>query len=141
MALGAVLVVAAAGSGAAAAARSPADVVREWSRDLNANRNAAAAALFAPRARVIQGQVDVRLTAKLAVAFNASLPCAGTITRIETRGQAVVAVFRLGERPKHRCDGPGQQAAALFVVRNGKIVLWEQIAVPSPPKTQTGPTA
>ena len=30
---------------------------------------------------------------------------------------------------------PGIKAAALFVVRNGKIILWQQVAVP---KTTTG---
>jgi limonene-1,2-epoxide hydrolase len=136
----AVLVVAAAGSGAAAGARSPAQVVREWSRDLNANRNAAAARLFAPGARVVQGQIDVRLTPRLALAFNASLPCAGRIVRMQVRGEAVVATFVLGERPKHRCDGPGEKAAALFVVRNGRIVMWEQVAVP-PAKKPSAPPA
>ena len=50
-------------------------------------------------------------------------------------GNRVVATFVLGKRPKHRCDGPGQKAAALFVVRRGKIVLWEQVAVPAEPPT------
>jgi hypothetical protein len=39
-------------------------------------------------------------------------------------------VFVLGHRPKHTCDGPGQKAAAVFVVENGLITLWEQIPVP-----------
>jgi limonene-1,2-epoxide hydrolase len=117
--------------------RTPAQVVRAWSRELNANRNEAAARLFAPNARIVQGSLDVRLTTHaLAVEFNASLPCAGTIVRIQVHGYRAVATFRLGERPKHTCDGPGQKAAALFVVRNGKIVLWEQVPVPAP-----GPTA
>jgi hypothetical protein len=46
------------------------------------------------------------------------------------RGATVVATFVLGERPKHRCDGPGLKAAAKFVVRGGKIVLWKQVPVP-----------
>jgi hypothetical protein len=33
-------------------------------------------------------------------------------------------------RPDHRCDAEGQQAAALFEVENGQIVLWHQTAVP-----------
>jgi len=110
---------------------SPTAVVRAWSAALNRNDNAAAAELFAPRARVIQGTVDVRLTHPLALAFNESLPCAGRIVRLQVEGSTVVATFVLGQRPKHRCDGPGQKAAALFVVRNGKITLWEQVAVPA----------
>lgn len=109
---------------------SPPAIVRAWSRDLNANDNQAAAALFARGARVIQPGVDVRLTAKLALAFNESLPCGGRITRIQRRGDHVTATFVLTERPGHRCDGPRQKAAALFVVRKGLIVRWQQVAVP-----------
>jgi limonene-1,2-epoxide hydrolase len=133
MALGAVLLVA-AGSGqaqAAATTRTPAQVVRAWSRDLNANRNVAAARLFALDARVVQPSYELRLTTRaLARAWNDALPCAGTITRLQVEGARVTATFVLGERPKHRCDGPGQKAAAVFVVRKGKIVLWRQVPVP-----------
>jgi limonene-1,2-epoxide hydrolase len=110
---------------------SPAHVVRAWSEALNANDNAAAAALFAPNARVVQGPLDVRLaTRALAVGFNASLPCAGKIVELRVSGDRVTATFLLGERPRHHCDGPGTKAAALFEIRNGKIVLWKQIPVP-----------
>jgi SnoaL-like protein len=119
---------------------SPPAIVRRWSTALNANDNEAAAALFARGARVIQPGVDVRLTPQLAVAFNASLPCAGRIVALRRTGNRVVATFVLGERPRHRCDGPGQKAAALFVVRNGLIVLWEQVAVP-PAKAKKSPPA
>jgi limonene-1,2-epoxide hydrolase len=116
----------------------PAAIVRAWSAALDRNDNAAAGALFAHDARVVQGSLDVRLTSqRLAVAFNDSLPCAGRIVAMQVDGGTVVATFVLGERPKHRCDGPGQKAAAAFVVERGKIVLWEQVAVPvsgkSPP--------
>jgi limonene-1,2-epoxide hydrolase len=134
MALGAVLVVAAAGSGAAQATRgtrTPAQVVRAWSSDLNANRNEAAARLFALGARVVQPSYELRLaTRALARLWNDALPCAGTITDLQVQGARVTATFVLGERPNHRCDGPGQKAAAVFVVHKGKIVLWKQIAVP-----------
>ena len=133
---------AAAGSGAASATRgaaSTAQVVRAWSAALNANRNEDAAALFARNAEIIDGTVDVRLTThELAVEFNASLPCAGRIVAMTVKGDAAVATFVLGHRPAHKCDGPGDKAAAAFLVRNGKIVLWERVAVPKPPK---GPTA
>ena len=127
------LVVAATGSGAAAAAtRSPVQVVRAWSKALNANHNAAAARLFAKGARIVQPGVDVKLrTRALAIGFNDALPCAGRIIRLQVRGARVTATFVLGRRPKHTCDGPGQKAAALFVVRKGKIVLWQQVPVPA----------
>jgi limonene-1,2-epoxide hydrolase len=111
---------------------APAAIVRAWSAALNANHNAAAAKLFAPNARIVQGPLDVRLTTpQLAIAFNASLPCAGTITRITVNGDRATATFVLGHRPRHTCNAArGEKAAALFVVRDGKIVLWEQVAVP-----------
>jgi limonene-1,2-epoxide hydrolase len=106
-------------------------VVRAWSAALNRNDNEHAARLFARGARVVQPGVDVRLSSHaLAVAFNNALPCAGRIVAITVRGNRATATFVLGHRPKHRCDGPGQKAAALFVVRNGKIVRWEQVPVP-----------
>ena len=112
---------------------SPAAVVRRWSAALNANDNASAALLFAPNARVLQGPLDVRLTTpQLAFAFNASLPCAGKIVHITVKGNRATATFVLGHRPKHVCRArPGEKAAALFVVREGKIVLWEEVPVPS----------
>ena len=132
LALGAALVAAATGAGAARAARSPAQVVRAWSAALNADRNEAAARLFAKNARIVQPGVDVELsTHALALGFNDSLPCAGRITRLQVKGARVTATFVLGERPHHACDGPGLQAAALFVVRKGKIVLWRQVPVPA----------
>ena len=114
-----------------AATPSPAQVVRAWSKALNADDNAAAGALFAPNARVVQGPLDVHLrTRALAVRFNAALPCAGKVVELRVSGDRVTATFLLGERPRHHCDAPGTKAAALFEIRNGKIVLWKQIPVP-----------
>jgi hypothetical protein len=107
---------------------SPPAIVRAWSKALNANDNKAAAALFAPGAELIQG-VDVRLTPQLALAWNRSLPCGGKIIGLTRTGDRVRATFLLTERPKHTCDGPGQKAAAVFIVRKGKIVFWEQVPV------------
>ena len=57
----------------AAPPQSPAAVVRAWSRDLNANRNAAAARLFADEARVIQAPVfEARVLAMLTEAYTAA---------------------------------------------------------------------
>src|SRR3954469_5603069 len=117
---------------AAAPPPSPPAIVRRRSRALNANDNKAAAALFAPRAHVVQPGVDVRLTPQLAIAFNASLPCGGRITDLRVKGERVTATFVLTERPGHRCDAPKQKAAAMFVVQRGLIVRWQQVAVPPP---------
>ena len=137
LALGAVLVVAAAGSGAATAATrpaSPAAVARAWSKALNANDNAAAAELFAHNARVVQPGVDGRAQDARASRSRSTRRCpapaaSSTITRAR---RPRVATFVLGERPKHHCDAPGHESRALFVVRNGKITLWQQVAVPKP---------
>ncbi len=132
MLLGAVLFVVAAGTAQAVA--TPEQVVRAWSHALNTNDNVGAARLFAPNARVVQPGVDVRLSTRaIAVGFNNALPCAGKIVDLRVAGARVLATFLLGERPKHRCDAPGQKAAALFVVRDGKIVLWKQVPVPEQP--------
>jgi limonene-1,2-epoxide hydrolase len=134
--VGAVLAVAAVGSAEASAAAKPAAVVRAWSSALNKNDNEHAARLFAKNARVVQPGVDVRLnTHALAVAFNDSLPCAGKVVAITVRGRAAVATFLLAERPKHRCDAPGNKAAALFILdKQGRIAVWQQVAVPVPKK-------
>jgi hypothetical protein len=116
----------------------PAAIVRAWSQALNTNDNEAAAELFAPGARVVQPGVDARLTPELAVAFNASLPCGGKIVGLTRNGNRVTAVFLLVERPKHRCDAPGQKAAAVFTIsKRGLISRWQQIPVPA----DTRPTA
>ena len=114
---------------------SPPAVVRAWSAALNRNDNVAAGKLFARDARVVQGPLDIRLrTPQLAIAFNAALTCAGRIVSITVKGDRATATFVLGHRPKHTCTATkGEKAAALFVVRGGKIVLWEQVAVPKRP--------
>jgi hypothetical protein len=128
----AALLSACGGSGA----RSPEAVARAWSAALNRSDDDSAAKLFAPGAEIVQDDALVLHTHAQAVAWNASLPCGGTITRVvhERQRDQVLVVFKLKERPGHRCDAPGQDAAALFQVDRGKIVLWHQTA---PPGTAT----
>lgn len=107
--------------------------MRAWSVGINSNDNEAAARLFAPDARVIQGPLDILLhTHKLAVAFNASLPCSGRIAQIFDADGVVTATFVLGPRGGDNppCTGSGARATAAFTVRNGLIVRWEQIFTP-----------
>ncbi len=112
---------------------SPESVARSWSADLDRNDNEAAAWLFADGARVIQDGELVLDDHAAAVQWNASLPCGGRIISVTPRGKTdVLVVFRLAGRPGHRCDGPGADAAALFRVRDGRIVLWHQTTVPPP---------
>ena len=105
--------------------------MRSWSAALDRNDNEAAARLFADGAHVVQDDELVLANHADAVHWNASLPCGGRLLTIAEQGASqVLAVFRLEERPGHRCDGPGTMAAAIFRVSGGKIVLWHQTGVP-----------
>ena len=113
-------------------------VVREWSERLNAYDNAGAARLFARPATFVQGGMALRLgTAADIALWHRLLPCAGRIVSIAVKGQYATAVFVLGNGRNRRCDAPGVRAAAVFRIRNGKIVSWAQVPVPEP----RGPTA
>ena len=64
-------------------------VVRAWSQALNQDDNDTAANLFAPNAKVVQGNTVLRLkTHEDAVAWNSALPCSGLITSIHSRGRS-----------------------------------------------------
>jgi limonene-1,2-epoxide hydrolase len=113
-------------------------VVRAWSHELNTGDNQGAAKLFAPGAEIVQAGTTLRLeTQAQAVAWNAALPCAGTIVSIKTSGDTTTATFVLGDRQTTKCDGPGRRATAIFRVRKGKIVLWHQTSSTLAP---VGPT-
>ena len=128
--LATVLVLAACGGHKPASAEQ---VARSWSAALDQNDNEAAARLFVDGARVVQtGELTLTNRAD-AVRWNTALPCGGTITSVSRQSATdVLVVFTLKNRPGHVCDAPGQQAAALFRVRDGKIVLWHQTDVPPP---------
>jgi limonene-1,2-epoxide hydrolase len=128
VALLAVLAVLAGGCGAGGSP-PPESVVRAWSHALNEGDNETAAKLFAKDAMVIQGTKHLKLHAlRDAIAWNAGLPCAGELLQIENNGDESTATFRLYNRPKSECDGPGGLASAVFTVKRGKIVVWRQIA-------------
>jgi limonene-1,2-epoxide hydrolase len=129
-----VLVSAAVLAGCGSTPPSPESVVRAWSQELNTGDNNDAAKLFAPGAKIVQAQTTLRLyTQAQAVAWNAALPCSGRIVSITTSGDVTRATFILGDRPQHKCDGPGQKATAIFRVRKGKIVLWHQTSTAPAP--------
>ncbi len=107
---------------------SAADIVRSWSEALNADRNDAAADLFASGAIVVQGETEFRLADHAdAVAWNEGLPCNGRIVELSESDGVVRATFLLRDSQTSPCDGPGQNATALFTVRDGKITRWEQV--------------
>ncbi len=125
------VVLAVTGCGGTKTASAPA-VVRAWSAALDRNDNERAALLFADGARIIQNGEATLATHADAVRWNAALPCGGRISHLEVQGNGqVLAVFELAERPQHRCDASGDQAAAIFQVENGRIVLWHQTPVPT----------
>jgi hypothetical protein len=131
---------------AAPAARSPAQVVRAWSRALNRGDNEAAANLFARNAIIAQPGYTLPLkTHKLAVLWNKSLPCDGHILWITVRKNVADATFLLSDRsPVQRCDAPGTRARAAFTVVNGKIAAFVQLPVvprKPPPKKKNGALA
>jgi hypothetical protein len=128
-----VLISAAVLAGCGSTPPSAESVVRAWSQELNTGDNDDAAKLFAPGAEIVQAGTTLRLnTEAQAVAWNAALPCSGRIVSITTSGDITRATFILGDRPKHKCDGPGQKATAIFRVRKGKIVLWHQTSTAPP---------
>jgi limonene-1,2-epoxide hydrolase len=123
-------------------APSAASVARAWSAALDRNDNEAAARLFADGAKIVQGGELVLHDHAAAVQWNAMLPCGGAIESVTTQNSTdVFVVFRLNERPQHRCDGPGTRAAALFRVQDGKIVLWHQTQPPPLGRTPGGELA
>ena len=108
-------------------------VVRAWSEALNEDDNNTAANLFAANAKVVQDGTVLRLkTHEDAVRWNAGLPCSGTLTSIHSSGHTATATFRLGDRGKSHCDGPGKKVSGIFRVVDGKIVLWHQTAPEGP---------
>jgi hypothetical protein len=122
-----VLLVGCGGSGA----RTNEDVVRAWSSAVNANKNYDAADFFAAGAKVVQGDEIVLRNHADAERWNESLPCAGRIESVvERKDGALLVTFMLATRPHHACDGPGDEAAAIFRVRDGKITLFHQTPVP-----------
>ena len=115
-------------------------VARAWSAALDRSDDESAANLFANGAQVIQSDETVLATHADAVTWNARLPCGGRIEKvIHSAPDEVLVVFRLDERPRHTCDAPGAEAAAIFRVEHGKIVLWHQTAPPdeAPPPDGT----
>jgi limonene-1,2-epoxide hydrolase len=128
-----VLALAATVAACGSSSPSPESVARAWSQELNSGDNEAAAKLFAPGAEVVQAGMTLRLNTQAeALAWNEALPCSGRIVSIETHDDTATATFVLGDRQQSKCDGPGQQATAIFRVHKGKIVLWHQTTSEEP---------
>jgi hypothetical protein len=108
--------------------QSPERVVRAWSKAFNTGDNDGAAGAFATGAKVIAGDsIRVLRSHHQTVAFNAGLPCAGRIVNLMAAGAEVTAKFELADRATHRCRGVGERGSIRFRVRDGKIVVFDQI--------------
>jgi hypothetical protein len=121
----AILVALLAGCGGS---ESPERVVRAWSKAFNGGDNNGAADLFAAGAKVIAGDsVRVLRNRDQAVAFNAGLPCSGRIVRLKAARAEVTAIFDLADRGTRQCGGIGERGSIFFRIREGKIVVFDQI--------------
>jgi hypothetical protein len=109
------------------------EIVRAWSKRLNAYDNVGVAHLFARPATILQGGAILRLRTYEDIAlWHRLLPCAGRIVSISVKGEQATAVFVLANGKNRHCDAPGQKAAAVFQIHGGKILAWAQIPVPKP---------
>lgn len=101
-------------------------VIRGWLLALERNDFQQAADYFAPGAVIDQGQGPHRLTTrKLAVNFNALLPCRADLIRLRGGGHAehVLATFRLRTGPGGECSG---LVRVRYTIRKGKFTEWIQ---------------
>jgi hypothetical protein len=136
VACGLLVALLAAPTAAAAGNDSPGatkQIVRAWSKRLNAYDNDGVAHLFARPATILQGGAILRLRTYEDIAlWHRLLPCAGRIVSISVKGEQATAVFVLANGKHRHCDAPGEKAAAVFQIRHGKILAWAQIPVPKP---------
>jgi hypothetical protein len=106
-------------------------VIRGWSRALNAGDYPKAAGFFA-RGAVVQQVTEMRLRSRAAaIVFNSGLPCRADVTRVEDEGRTSLASFRLKRGPGGPCRG---SARVRFRIVGRKFAEWRQlIDVPAPP--------
>ena len=117
-------------------------VIDEWAKTLSSGDIHGAAEFFAVPSVATNGPTFEIESPEDARAFNAALPCGATLIEAHPRGEFVVAVFRLTERPgPGTCGrGVGQKAATAFVISSvGKITEWHRVA--SEGDIPRGPTA
>ena len=109
-------------------------VVHAWSDDLNTSSYGKLARLFRLPATMVQGQYVYTLRSARDVArWHSGLPCAGHVVSVKVAGNVATAVFKRGTRKGHKCDAPGQLAAAQFLIVHGLIRAWQQVPPPAQP--------
>lgn len=101
-------------------------VVREWSEALRRGDVDTAVQKFALGATVSNGTPEIRLSSRADVrAFNSSLACGAKLIKAIEHHGAIIATFRLTDRPGGNCgSGVGATARTAFKVKDGRIVRW-----------------
>jgi hypothetical protein len=115
-----------------------AKTIRAWIAALNVGDAESAASFFVVPGGIIQQTTTIKLKSKRqAVAFNASLPCRGTVTDVKKDGAYVVAAFKLrpGKTPGGGCEGTGVRVR--FKFRGGKFLEWRQLPESDAPAGQS----
>jgi hypothetical protein len=109
--------------------KSPEHVARAWSKALNSGDNEAAGALFAKNAKFVAGDyIEILRTREQAIALNARLGWCGPVVKLAAKGSDVTARFALVTRGTAPCDrGSGERGSVFFRIRDGKIVVFDQI--------------
>jgi hypothetical protein len=111
---------------------SPEAVVRAWSDALDAGDMEAAADLFAPDAKVVQGSLRVLHDRGDALEWLRRLPCSASLVELVRYSDEVVdASFRLRDRKPGSCFGAGETVMIVLNVSAGQIELFHQL--PPPP--------
>jgi hypothetical protein len=105
-------------------------VIAEWVGALRKGDLDRAAGYFALPSVVQNGTPPIRLTSrKDARTFNQSLPCGARLIKADAAERSITATFRLTDRPGGDCGpGAGSEARTRFVLRSGKIAVWERLA-------------
>ena len=116
---------------AAGAAASDEQLIRGWSRAINAGDYPKAASYFARNA-VVEQVREHRLKGRAAaIEFNSGLPCRADVTGVRDEGRTSLASFRLKRGPGGPCKG---SARVRFTIRRGKFSEWRQLLeLPAPP--------
>jgi hypothetical protein len=117
----------------APAAISAAPVIRGWADALRAGDTTRAARYFALPSVAENGPPTIPIrTREDAELFNISLPCGARLVGVKSNGRYAIATFRLVKRPGGDCgDGIGQRARTRFLIRDGQIVEWRRVPLPS----------
>ena len=110
-------------------------VIRRWLAAVREGDFDAAAATFAPGAKVQNGGPVLRLKGRReAKAWNAMLPCGAKLTTARGAKGYAVLEFRLTDRRGSPCgSGTGAPAYGAIKVRDGKITEWYRLPDPVAP--------